>query len=61
MLIVMIFFADIFYGREAVKGTVYGQIKSFVGPDAALQIQQIIKNATLSGKTTITAIIGFIT
>ena len=61
MLIVMIFFADLFYGREAVEGTVYGQIKGFVGPDAAAQIQQIIKSATLSGKSTITAIVGFLT
>jgi len=61
MLIVMIFFADLFYGREAVEGTVYGQIKGFVGAAAAEQIQQIIKSATLSGKSTITAIIGFLT
>ena len=61
MLIVMIFFADLFYGREAVEGTVYGQIKGFVGPEAAEQIQQIIKSATLSGKSTITAIVGFVT
>jgi len=61
MLIIMIFLADLFYGREAVEGTVYGQIKGFVGAEAALQIQQIIKNATLSGKSHLTAIIGFVT
>ncbi len=61
MLIIMIFFADIFYGREAVEGTVYGQIKGFVGGAAAKQIQDIIKNATLSGKSRLTAIIGFMT
>jgi len=61
MLIVMIFFADIFYGRDAVEGTVYGQIKSFVGADAALQIQEMIRNATLSGKSNFTAIVGFVT
>lgn len=61
MLLVIIFFADIFYGREAVEGTVYGQIQGFVGSDAALQIQEIIKNASLSGKNTVTAVIGFIT
>src|SRR5215213_6886156 len=60
MLIVMIFFADIFYGREAIEGTVYGQIKGFVGSDAAAQIQEIIKNATLSGKSRVTAVIGTI-
>jgi membrane protein len=61
MLLVIIFFADIFYGREAVEGNIYSQIKSFVGPDAALQIQEIIRNATLSGKSKVTAVVGFIT
>lgn len=61
MLLVIIFFADLFYGREAVEGTIYGQIKGFVGPDAALQIQEIIRNASLSGKSHLTAIIGFAT
>jgi membrane protein len=42
MLIVIIFFADLFYGREAVEGTIYGQLRGFVGPGAALQIQDII-------------------
>src|SRR5689334_709812 len=61
MLIVAIFFADIFYGREAIEGTIYHQINDFVGNQAAAQIQEIIRNATLSGKSTLTAIIGFIT
>jgi membrane protein len=61
MLLVIIFFADIFYGREAVEGTIYGQIRGFVGPAAAAQIQEIIKNASMSGKSTVTAIVGFIT
>lgn len=61
MLIVMIFFADVFYGREAIEGRIYDQINGLVGPAAATQIQEIIRNATLSGKTTVTAIIGFIT
>ena len=61
MLLVIIFFADIFYGREAVEGTIYGQIKGFVGPEAAAQIQEIIRNASMSGKSRVTAIIGFIT
>ena len=61
MIIVMIFFADLFYGREAIEGTIYGQIQGFVGPEAALQIQEIIRNATLSGTSRVTAVIGFIT
>lgn len=61
MFLVIIFFADLFYGREAVEGTIYGQIKGFVGGAAAVQIQEIIKNASLSGKSHLTAIIGFVT
>ncbi len=61
MLLVIIFFADLFYGREAVEGTIFGQISGFVGPAAAAQIQGIIKNASMSGKSTLTAVIGFIT
>ena len=61
MLLVIIFFADLFYGREAVEGTIYGQIRGFVGPEAAAQIQEIIKNASMSGKSTFTAVVGFIT
>jgi membrane protein len=61
MLIVIIFLADLFYGRAAVEGSIYGQIKGFVGSDAAAQIQEIIKNASLSGKNNVTAVIGIIT
>jgi membrane protein len=61
MLIVAIFFADIFYGREAIEGTIYHQIKDFVGDEPAAQIQSLIRNAALSGKSTVTAIIGFVT
>lgn len=60
MLIVAIFFADIFYGRQAIEGTIYHQIKGFVGSDAAAQIQEIIRSASLSGKSTFTTVIGFI-
>ena len=61
MLIVIIFFADLFYGREAVEGTVFSQINGFVGASAAAQIQDIISNASLSGKGPITGIVGAVT
>ncbi len=61
MLIVIIFFADLFYGREAVEGTIYGQIKGFVGPAAALQLQEIIKNATIQNNGNAMAVLGFVT
>src|ERR1044072_4880086 len=48
MLILIISLSAIFYGRNAIEGSVYGEIKSFVGSDAALQIQELIKKATVA-------------
>lgn len=61
MLIVIIFFCDLFLGREAVEGTLYDQIKDLVGNQAAIQVQQMIRNATLSQDMSWATIIGFIT
>jgi membrane protein len=61
LLIVIVFLCSIFFGREAVEGTIYGQIEGFVGHDAALQLQEIIKNAAIGGKGKMAAIIGVIT
>lgn len=61
MLIVIIFLCGLVWGRDAIEGTIYGQIKGFVGPDAALQLQDMIKNAFTSGKSNITATVGFVT
>lgn len=61
LLIVIIFLVSIFVGREAVEGTIYSQIESFVGADAAKQIEEIIKNASISGKGGMAATIGIIT
>lgn len=61
LLIVILFLCSIFFGRDAAEGSIYGQMEGFVGHDAAIQLQQIIKNASLSGKNNLAAIIGVIT
>ena len=61
LLIVIVFLCSIFFGKDAVEGSIYGQIENFVGHDAAAQLQQIIKNAAISGKSSIAATIGIIT
>lgn len=61
LMIVIIYLASIFLGREAVEGTIYTQMQGFIGHDAALQLQEIIKNASVSDKGTVAAIIGFAT
>lgn len=61
MLIVIIFLSNLLFAKQAIEGRIYGQIKQVVGDDAALQIQDIIKSASVSGNNTLTAIIGFVT
>jgi len=58
-LLVAIFIADLFWGRQAIEGTIYKQISGLVGKETALQIQGIIQNASVSGNS-FTAIIGFV-
>jgi membrane protein len=50
----------VFFGREAVRGEIFEQINEVVGNDAALQIQDIIKNATLSRNSVFANILGIL-
>lgn len=61
LLLLMISLAGVFFGREAIHGQVFGEINGLIGNSAAVQIQDIIKNMELSGKTTFAVIIGTVT
>ena len=61
LLLLMISLASVFFGRDAIQGQVFGEINGLIGNEAAAQIQDIIKNMELSGKTTLAVIIGGIT
>ncbi|HSD05980.1 YihY/virulence factor BrkB family protein [Flavobacterium sp.] len=61
LLLVILFLSDLFWGREATEGTIYNQIKSFVGPSSAEQIQTIIENLSISNKGHLAGIIGVVT
>lgn len=61
LLILVISLADFFLGQDAITNNLYPQIKNYVGAQAAIQIQDTIKNLQLSGKTGIAVIIGGIT
>ena len=61
LLIVIIFLCSIFFGQEATQGKIYSQLQQFVGQDAALQLQTIIQNASISDKGSFAAVIGIIT
>jgi membrane protein len=58
ILLIVITVCDIFYGRAAIEGSLFGEIKSFVGAEAALQIQEIISNAAKSHYTTFASIVS---
>lgn len=61
MLVVIISVCGIFLGREAIEGEIYRQLEGFLGKDTAAQLQEIIKKAAVSGKSTVAAIIGVAT
>lgn len=61
LLVVLISLTSLFFGREAIEGTIYTELKGFIGADPAATIQEIVKNASLSGKGGTAFIIGIVT
>lgn len=61
MLLVIIFLANLFWREHAIEGTIVEQLRSLVGDGAALQIQEIMKNASMDSSSTFAAVAGFIT
>src|ERR1700757_4963607 len=61
LLIIIISLAGLFLGPEAATNRLYPEIAHYVGAKAALQIQDILKNLQLSGKSGTAVIIGGIT
>lgn len=61
LLIIIISLCGFFFGADAVRGEIFGQINGLVGNEAALQIQEILKNVKLSDQNTFITTIGVIT
>ncbi|WP_344828070.1 YihY/virulence factor BrkB family protein [Rurimicrobium arvi] len=61
LLVVIISLCGIFLSREAIEGQVYQVLVNFVGSDTANQLQEIIRNASVQGKSKLAALIGIIT
>lgn len=51
MLIIIITASGWLFGKEAMKGEIYGEINGMVGSEAALQIQSTIQNIHLNSNT----------
>lgn len=60
LLILVFSLISFFLGHDAINNTLYPEIKSYVGSQAAGQIQEIIKNLHFSGKTGVALITGII-
>ena len=60
MLVIIISICGYLFGKEAMQGQVYGQIKGFVGSGAALQLQDIIKDIHLSSNSPRATILSII-
>lgn len=61
LLMFVISLISIFLGKDAIQNNLYPQIKSYVGSGAALQIQDMIKSISLSGKTGIAVFTSVVT
>jgi membrane protein len=61
LLILVISLVGLFFSQADTAQRLYPEIAHFVGPQAAVQIESILKNLQLSGKSTTAVIIGIIT
>lgn len=60
LLLFIMSISSIFFGQQASEGKVFEQLNSFLGASAATQIQDVIKNINLSGKTNFALIVSII-
>ncbi len=60
VLIVIISICGILFGKDAIEGHIYSQIKGLVGSDAASQVQDTIKNIHLTGHNVFATIISIL-
>ena len=58
LLLIVITVASAVYGREAVTGQVYGQLRGIIGPDSAEFLQNSIAEFTVKQRGTISTVIG---
>lgn len=59
-LVMVIAVASFFFGADAVKGRLFGQIRGFMGDEAAAGIQAIVANAQHSHNATGSAILSLV-
>jgi membrane protein len=61
LLYIVIATAGYFFGEKAVSGQLYEQLNEFIGHDAALQLEESLKNVKVEGGSTVATWIGIAT
>lgn len=61
MLIIIISVSDLLFRREVIEGSLIHQIGGLVGQQAALQVQETLRTAFLSGNSRFATVVGIIT
>lgn len=61
LLVVIISLCGLIIEAEMVEGEVYRILEDFLGADTAAQLEQVIRNAALTDKNTLAAIVGAVT
>ena len=61
LIMIILSICGFFFGKDAVNGTFFWQIHGMVGKEAALQIQETIKNIELSDSNVFATVVGGIT
>lgn len=58
LLLIIIWSTGFFYGEQATKGQIFGELNEFVGEEAAKLIQEFIQGVSFSGKSGLAIGIG---
>ncbi len=56
MFIIILTIVQLFFGAEAIEGNLYPQLAELIGSQAATQVEEMIKNAAISGRSTFSTI-----
>ena len=60
MIVIIVSLLGVFFGEQAISGEVYLKLKDFLGDDASLQVQNLIKDQHVNHNSVLTTIVGFV-
>jgi membrane protein len=60
LLLIVISVAGFFFGEEAARGEIYGQLQGLLGTRGALAVQGLLESASRSKDSTLTAVLGLL-